>query len=220
MNIVIGLTGPNASGKGEVASRLHSLGFALHSLSDIVREEAAARGFPPEREHLIRIGNLLREEGGAGVLAERILSRLGARDVVDSIRNPSEVEVLRRVPHFLLIGVRASVETRFRRSLDRRRPGDPETLEAFRARERQEQGASPTAQQLDATFLLADVVLDNEGDLAALHRGLKGETQERGRVFGMGHGDSCRGGDRPDAICFSSNSYIFFKLMALGSLSP
>ena len=71
MRLIVGVTGPNAAGKGEVSAYLRALGFAVHSLSDIVREEAAARGLPPEREHLIRIGTLLREEGGPGVLAAR-----------------------------------------------------------------------------------------------------------------------------------------------------
>jgi dephospho-CoA kinase len=146
------------------------VGFELHSLSDIVREEAARRGMPPEREHLIRIGNLLRREGGAGALASRLLPRLGDRDVVDSVRNPAEVEVLRRLPHFLLFGVRASLENRFRRSVRRGRPGDPTTLDEFRRRERQENSEDPTGQQLEATLRLADRIVDNDGDLPGLRR--------------------------------------------------
>lgn len=169
---MLGLTGPNAAGKGEVASYLRGLGFTIHSLSDIVREVAADRGLPPEREHLIRIGNELRAEGGAGALAERILPRLGARDVVDSIRNPSEVEVLRRVPGFVLIGVTAEVRTRFLRSVARSRPGDPETLEAFRAREDEENRPDAHRQQLGATFRLADHVLRNDEGIDALHRAI------------------------------------------------
>ena len=168
MKIVFGLTGPNAAGKGEVAACLRGHGFAVHSLSDVVREEAAARGLPPEREHLIRIGNLLREQGGAGILATRILPRLGQRDVVDSIRSPGEVEVLRGLPSFLLVAVEAPLEVRFRRAVARGRPGDPRTLEEFRSRERQENAADPWSQQLDATFRLADRVLDNGGDLDRL----------------------------------------------------
>ena len=170
MKLVLGLTGPNAAGKGEVALHLSRLGFHLHSLSEVIREEARTRGLPPEREHLIRTGNELREQGGAGVLAERILPRLVGREVVDSIRNPAEVAVLRRLPRFVLIGVRAPVELRFRRAQQRARPGDPATLEQFRQREEQENTADPLAQQLDATFRLADHVLDNHGDIPALHR--------------------------------------------------
>ncbi len=165
MPLVLGITGPNAAGKGEVAAYLAERGFRLHSLSDVVREEAAARGLPPLREHLIRIGNEMRAREGPGVLAERLLARIGARDVVDSIRNPAEVAVLRSVPGFVLVGVRAPAEVRFRRSLLRARPGDAKTLEEFRSREAQENRADPTGQQLDATFALVDRIVENDGDL-------------------------------------------------------
>jgi dephospho-CoA kinase len=166
--VVLGLTGPNAAGKGAVASHLKQRGFWLHSLSDIVREEAARQSYPLEREHLIRIGNQLRRELGAGALARRILSRLGRRDVVDSIRNPAEVAVLRERPDFVLVGVSAPPETRFRRSLERGRPGDPATFEEFQKREHEENSTDPVAQQLGATYELADHVVRNDGDLAAL----------------------------------------------------
>lgn len=168
MPIVLGVTGPNAAGKGEVSAILSAMGFAIHSLSDIVREEALARGLPPEREHLIRVGTELRERFGPGVLAERLLPRLGGRDVVDSIRNPAEVEVLRRVPGFSLLGVRAPAEVRYERSRRRARPGDPASFEDFLSRERQENSLNPAGQQLQATFDLADRVIDNDGDLGTL----------------------------------------------------
>jgi dephospho-CoA kinase len=153
-----------------VAAYLAGQGFTLHSLSDIVREEAIRNGLPPERRHLIEVGNRLRREDGPGTLAERILPRLGPRDVVDSIRHPAEVAVLRRIGHFLLIGVQARVERRFQRSLARNRPGDPASIEEFQARERQENSTSVEGQQLDLTLGLADRVLNNDGDLAQLHR--------------------------------------------------
>jgi dephospho-CoA kinase len=168
--MVVGLTGPNAAGKGEVAAHLRDLGFAIHSLSDVVREEAARLGFPPEREHLIRIGNDLRRSGGPGILAERILSRIASRDVVDSIRNPAEVAALRSLPGFFLLGVDAPARLRFERSISRSRPGDPRTFEAFEERERQENSSNPDAQQLLATLRLADKVITNDGTLEALQR--------------------------------------------------
>ena len=170
MSLVLGITGPNAAGKGEVSGILAGRGFATHSLSDVVREEAAARGLPPEREHLIRIGTLLRREGGAGVLAARLVPRIGKRDVVDSIRNPSEVAVLRALPGFVLVGVEAPAELRFRRSRSRARSGDPESFEGFLERERQENSSDPAGQQLAATFALADRVIVNDGDLDALRQ--------------------------------------------------
>jgi len=169
VSLVVGLTGSNAAGKGAVADHLARRGFAIHSLSDVIRDEARARGLEPIREHLIRIGNELRRDGGPGALAKGIVPRLGRRDVVDSIRNPAEVAVLREVEGFVLLGVAAPIELRFERSLARARPGDPQTLEQFRTREDQENTDDPAAQQLRATFRLADHVIDNDGDLAALH---------------------------------------------------
>ena len=168
MRWIVGLTGSNAAGKGEVASHLASRGFRVHSLSDIVREAASAEGVPPTREHLIRLGNELRRDGGASVLAERILPRLEAPAVVDSIRNPAEVGVLRTLPEFVLVGVEAPLATRFARTLARARPGDPVTLEKYRRREAQENADDPRAQQLAKTFALADHVLENDGSLAGL----------------------------------------------------
>jgi dCMP deaminase len=168
--LIIGLTGPNAAGKGEVAEILRRRGFACHSLSDVVREEAARRGLPPTREHLIRIGNELRLRHGAGILARRIGARLAGCDVVDSIRNPSEVQTLRRRRGFVLVGVVAPRRLRYRRALRRARPGDPLTLREFTDKERRENSSSRHAQQLAATLALADLRVSNAGSLDELRR--------------------------------------------------
>src|SRR6185369_16556827 len=97
------------------------------------------------------LGNELREQGGPGALAERILPRLQPPALVDSIRNPAEVAVLRRLDGFVLIAIDAPVELRFRRSLERARPGDAVTLRDFRAKEQRENSTNPLAQQLAAT---------------------------------------------------------------------
>lgn len=165
---VIGLTGPNASGKGEVAAYLAEKGFRAYSLSDIIREELAAQGLAPTRETMIDTGTRLRRDHGPGVLAERLVDRLGDRDVVDSIRNPSEVFALRRVPGFVLVHVDAPPALRFERSIARGRPGDAESLERFVELEARENTSDPAAQQLLATASLADVTLVNDGDIPAL----------------------------------------------------
>lgn len=168
--IVIGLTGPNASGKGTVAKLLIQRGFRYHSLSDIVREEALAAGLTTGRDDLIATGNRLRREGGPFVLAARIIPRLGPRDVVDSIRNPSEVEALRQGARgFFLLGVTASPAVRYARALARGRAGDPtEGLEAFLRKEAEENGTDPDSQRLDATFALSDEILTNDQEISDL----------------------------------------------------
>ena len=168
---VIGLTGPNSSGKGETAGILvNELGYAPHSLSDMLREEARRRGMEPVRDVLIPLGTELRRARGPGVLAEMALERITPPALVDSIRNPAEVEVLRRIPGFRLVAIDAPVETRHERSMQRARPGDARTLEEFVEKERRENTTDPAAQQLAATAALADVVLRNEGSLAELRR--------------------------------------------------
>ncbi len=172
--MIIGLTGPNAAGKGEVAALLTARGFTYHSLSDVLRDELTARGVAETRENLIVVGNELRASAGPGILAERIRSRLTGRDVVDSIRNPAEVEVLRRCRGFVLVGVDAPLEVRFLRAEARARPGDGATLDEFRSREARENSPDPSRQQLAAVFALADRRLDNGGSLETLRRQVEG----------------------------------------------
>ena len=66
--MIIGLTGKNASGKGEVANYLKTKGFVYYSLSDVLREEATKRGLEHTRDNLINLGNELRKKYGANYL--------------------------------------------------------------------------------------------------------------------------------------------------------
>lgn len=172
--MIVGLVGPNASGKGEAAACLAADGFGVFSLSDVVREEAAARGLPPERDVLIRTGQQLRRQFGAGVLAERILPRLGPRAVVDSIRSPAEVAVLRRREDFRLLGIDAPTALRWKRAVERGRAGDAPSLEEFRLQEARENTQDPESQQVLAALALADEKLDNDGSLEELRRRVRG----------------------------------------------
>ena len=185
--LVIGLTGPNAAGKGAAAEALKSLGFVYHSLSDAVREAAILRGRTTDRDDLILTGNELRREGGAGILAELTLPKLGGRDIVDSVRNPAEVEVLRRLPGFLLLGVTALPAVRFERARQRQGRGDAvASLQAFLDKEAEENTADPAAQQLSATFALADHLIDNDGSIDDLNQDIRELvarlTEENGTV--------------------------------------
>jgi dephospho-CoA kinase len=152
-----------------VAKFLAARGFSVHSLSDVVREVAAAAGLPPSRDNLIATGVRLRTEEGPGVLAARILPRLHGSAVVDSIRGPAEVAILRGLPAFVLIGVDAPLPLRFERSRARSRLGDGATLQEFERQEEQENARAETGQQLRRTLALADRVLVNDGTIADLH---------------------------------------------------
>ncbi len=174
--MIIGLTGKNGAGKTEVSQYLVSRGFEYHSLSDEIRKEVKKRGIEITREVLTEVGNELRNQYGAGVLAERILALLGHERnyVVDSIRNPAEVQVLKRRKDFVLMAVQASEAARFERSRLRGREAAPQTLEQFIKEEKRElRSSDPTNQQLIATEQMADMILENNGSLAELHRQLE-----------------------------------------------
>ena len=71
MKMIIGLTGPNASGKGEAAEYLINKGYRYSSLSDIIRQEAKKLRIAPTRDNLINLGNAMRRKHGAAVLAKK-----------------------------------------------------------------------------------------------------------------------------------------------------
>lgn len=171
--LLIGLTGTNGAGKGEAAAFLVSRGYEYHSLSDVIRDVLAAEGLEPSRDNLIRKGNALRREGGLDVLARRIVTRIRGRAVIDSIRNPLEIEFLRTQPGFILIALDAPPALRFERVAKRGRNESAPDLASFLRKEEEENGSDPGAQQLGRCMVLADRILINDGTLDDLHRKLE-----------------------------------------------
>ena len=173
--MIIGLTGKNGSGKTAVSEYLISRGFEYHSLSDAIREEIRKKGLQITREVLIDVGNELREKFGPGILAERILPSLESDQnyVIDSIRNPQEVDVLRRRIDFTLLALEAEQAIRFERSRRRGRENAAQTLQQFAEEEARELDSdNPARQQLNATRQKADLLVTNDGTLEELHRRL------------------------------------------------
>jgi dCMP deaminase len=169
--MLIGLTGRNASGKGEVARYLQRKSFYYYSLSDAIRDEVRSRGEEPTRERLIIVGNELRQRYGSNILAERVLAKIedDKHYVIDSIRNPAEVETFRTAKNFKLIRIEAPAEIRFQRILNRQRESDPRTLEEFVALENREAEGDDTSQNLVKVELMADHVLPNDSTLEKLY---------------------------------------------------
>jgi len=89
--MIIGLTGKNAAGKGEVANYLQKKGFVYFSLSDVIREEATSRGLEHTRDNLIKLGNELRGKNGPQYLAEQINKKIKEQfkkfNIKNSIKN-------------------------------------------------------------------------------------------------------------------------------------
>jgi len=166
--MIIGLTGENCAGKDTLAEYLQKKGFHHLSLSDVIRDALAEEGKPLTRENLVNKGNELRAKFGPGVLAQRLVPTLekGKHYSIVSIRNPAEVDELRKLPDFKLVYISADQHTRFSRMKSRARDGDPRTFDAFLRLESVEAAnKDPAMQQLHLVIKLADRVLQNNGDL-------------------------------------------------------
>jgi len=170
---LIGLTGTNGAGKGEVAAYLTKKGYACVSLSDEIREQLRREGREITRDNLIAAGNALRRKYGADVLARRVMQKVKGPTVIDSIRNVREVAFLRRRRSFLLVAVDAPVELRYERVRKRGRLESVSSLEEFAAKEKEEMAGGAGGQQLGRCLEMADLTIRNDGSLAALYRRIK-----------------------------------------------
>ena len=180
--MIIGVSGRNGAGKGEVVTYLADRSFYGLSLSDVIRDELAKEGIEPTREAMIEKGTALRAQYGPGALALRLIDRLipDRNYAIDSIRHPAEVEALRESGHgFHLVWVDAPLDVRFQRMQARGRSGDPQSIESMRDVEAREAGGGEeSGQQLDAVRELADFVVENEGDLTSLHEKIRAVFRE------------------------------------------
>ena len=171
--MIIGLTSFLGAGKTSVADHLVKKGFEFYSLSDVVRDEIKNRGEEITRERLQEVGNELRKKHGSAVLANRVLKKVkpGKNYVVDSIRNPAEIEELRKRKDFSLVFVDAPIKVRFERIKDRKREKDPVTFEDFKKTEEKELKSKDSVnQQLLKCREMADFVIHNDSSFKELYK--------------------------------------------------
>jgi len=172
-SIILGLTGSIASGKDVISEYLKEKEFLYISLSSIIRNMASKYDIEITRKNLQDFGNKLREQHGSGYLAEEALKIIKENNckkaVIDGIRNPGEIEVLKNQNNFqfTLISVDSSLETRYQRLLIRNKPSDPKTWQEFiKADERDKgRGESETGQGVAKCMDSADFKLINEKDI-------------------------------------------------------
>ena len=169
--MLIGLTGRNASGKSTLVEWFSEKGMKSYSCSDSIRAWLREQDKEITRDALIEGGRALRRQGGGGILAEMLIDILDGEDaVIDSIRTPAEVTVLKSRGDFFLIEVRASEEIRWSRLQDRARPGDPTEKNIFLEQENKEVKAKDSAgQDLDATAEMSDFQIFNDGSVENLY---------------------------------------------------
>ena len=164
------------AGKGEVVKILERLGFKYITLSQMVREEARKQGVPEEREKLMEVGNAMRKAHGPGVLAKFALQKIEGHKhdkwAIDGIRNPAEIEELKKGDNAHIWGLQADQDILISRILRRARPSDPKTHQEVLARIEREwgKGEPPEGQQMERCMRHTDVLIENEGSLQELDK--------------------------------------------------
>ena len=173
-NMIFGVTGFNAAGKGEFCNYLVAKGFVMYSLSDIIREELTKQGKEITRENLILKGNELRSKYGSSILAKRTMQKLEPEKnyVIDSIRNPEEINLLKRNHDFRLVFIDAPLRKRYLRVIKRKREGEEKiSFKEFQALEQRELASNnPAGQQLLNCKEMADILLVNDSTLKAFQK--------------------------------------------------
>lgn len=184
----IGLVGSLGAGKGVVADYLiKNYGFVSFSLSFIVHEELRRRGVTEfTRKTLQDIGDELRARDGQGALAKHALTILdkegSTRVIIEGIRNPGEVETLRKLPHFVLISIDATRAVRFKRVIERSKPWDPKDWDSFLTVDERdhEDEANSHGQQVKKCMNMADYFIENNKDLEHLYARIQEVIAEMG----------------------------------------
>lgn len=176
--VYVGVVGQIAVGKGVLVEYLTGrLGFISFSLSSILHSELKKKNITEfTRKTLQDMGDKLRVRYGDAVLAKKAIKELlkhgKNRVVIEGIRNPGEVEYLKKNPNFVLIGVKASRELRFKRLLKRNKPWDPKTYEDFVKVDRRDLGIGQdkSGQQVGKCLAYCDFILTNNKDTKDFQR--------------------------------------------------
>ncbi len=167
--MIIGITGPIASGKSVLAEMLVANGFTRLTLSEEVREEARKIGAPIERVSLQNLGNEMRLKHGKGYWAKRLIAKIEADKhyVIEGIRNPGEIEELIKFRNFVLVGIIAPIEDRLQWIIARNKDSDPKTIEGVRAIDARDRGfgEGECGQQVESCLALANVCISNNTSL-------------------------------------------------------
>ena len=172
----IGITGTLGSGKGEAAKVLRKHGFKHYGFGELLRAEQTRQGLDTSVATTTNFANNLRKERGPAVLAELLLREM-ERDlpknaVFESIRTLAELQLLRKLPGFILIAIDAPRETRWERVKSRNRD-NLKNFEEFCYWEDKQLEGNAHEQQLLAVMEEADVRIMNIGELEELEEQLR-----------------------------------------------
>lgn len=180
MSIVIGLTGSFGSGCGEAAKYFEKKGFAVYSLTDIIREEINKKGINnPKRNDFQNIGDELRKKHGNDYLAKCVYKKIDSKKhnniLIKSIRNHYEVKFFEEKfqSNFYLINIDAPKDIRYERVKN-----EYTSLNDFERDDERDSGENQPeyGQHVKRCVDLAGIIINNLDDLNKFHKKLEEYT--------------------------------------------
>jgi len=157
-----------ASGKNTIILAMGKRGFQSITMSDVIKAEAGRLGIDvAERAKIQDFANSVRAKEGSGAWAKRCLEKIkadgGDHWIIDGIRNPVEIEELRKDPGFSLVAVMLGETEIIKRIQERKRDIDPSDPGEIKKRLYRDWGVNepPEGQQVNLCVRLADYFFDN-----------------------------------------------------------
>lgn len=172
--LIIGITGTIGAGKGTIVDFLqHKLGFLHFSVRSFLTKEIQKRGLLLNRDSMVLVANELRAKYAPWYIVEQLYQQaLESRTncIIESLRTPGEVEMLRQKGNFYLLAVDADPEIRYKRIQGRMNETDNITYEVFLENEQREMiSEDPNKQNISKCIQMADFRLINNGNIDELY---------------------------------------------------
>ena len=181
--MIIGITGTNGSGKGELVQYLVSQDFVHLSVRSFLDLEMYRLQLTPDRDTMRLVANILRQEHGPTYIVSELLreAQYAARDVViESVRCPAETELFQSNGLYLL-AVDAPVEIRYARIRARGSATDFVSREKFDAQELAESsGVESWDLHLPKCVAMAAQTFHNIGAISDLQKDVRAWMQTKG----------------------------------------
>jgi dephospho-CoA kinase len=181
--LIIGLTGTLGAGKGTVVDYLIKKHDLKHfSVRGYLTQEIVSRGLPVNRDSMVLVANDLRARHNPAYIVEQLYNQAiidKENCIIESLRTPGEVELLKSKEHFYLFAVDADSKTRYQRIRQRNNETDQVSYEEFIQNEQREFTSNdPNKQNLSKCISMADCVFLNNGSLKELFNQVERKYKE------------------------------------------
>jgi len=173
--VIIGLTGPIATGKTTVAKYLaQKYQGQIYGFSGPLRDLLNRLYLPVERANLALVSNILRANFGEDLISRTIAQDIehdqSALIILDGIRRLPDIETMRALPSFHLLAINADSRLRWQRMKSRGQNADDatKTYEEF-----QKDELAEADRQIASVMTEAEALIDNNGTVDELYHSVE-----------------------------------------------